>query len=143
MDCGRSGRPVCKGVVELKMSCSTKTQDQRKDRRGGTLRWVENRNDELAYFDNESEINSSITKRNIVFTLQDRYEPQAGRHIYCSTAVGNKITESLTIGCSDGTDAKYCHISVIGKCTQQSKNSVIYWVTSRVHYGQEYATPSL
>ena len=88
---------------------------------GGTLRWIEYKNDELVYFGNTSELNSPVTSRNIKFTLQDRYEPQPGRHIYYSTAVGSKITENHRIGCSDGKTAKYCNISVIGKCTQYSK----------------------
>ena len=99
------------------MLCLTENQDQVNDtRRGGFLRWVEYENDELAYFDNDSELNNQVRRKNIVFTLQDRYELQSGRHIYYSTAVGNKITKSLRIGCSDGKNVKYCNISVIGKC---------------------------
>ena len=74
--------------------------------------------------------NNPVIRRNTVFTLQDRYEPQSGRHIYYSTAVGNKITKRLRIGCSDGRIVKYCNISVIGKCTQQCKKG--NWVTCTI-----------
>ena len=121
LDCGQSG-PVCKGITGLQMLCSTETRDQVNDThsRGGFLCWVDYKNDELACFDNDSEINDSVTRRNITFTLQDRYEPQTGRHVYYSSAVGNDVTSGLRIGCSNGTNAHYCNVLVIGKCMHKS-----------------------
>lgn len=105
LECGEC-EPVCKGA-RVKMLCLTETSI-------GALRWVEyDTKKELAYFG--SDTNSSVTTKNITFTLQGRDETLSGKHIYHSSAVINNITNDMKIGCSAANDVKYCEIRVISK----------------------------